>query len=107
MPMTRALRVSLSGQMTQDTLQQMREKLSLERRGRLTDAEDDLFGYRHLQHDDQNWINLDLIRSDGTHWVLAISHLNEPPPSELLDQTLIQIMEAAAELGLTVEEVTR
>lgn len=107
MPMTRALRVRLSGQMTQDTLAQMREKLSLERRGRLTDAEDDLFGYRHLQHDDQNWINLDLIRTDGTHWVLAISHLNEPPTSELLDQTLSQIMEAAADLGLTVEDVTR
>jgi hypothetical protein len=105
--MTRALRVSLSGQMTQDTLARMREKLSLESRGRLTDAEDVLFGYRHLQHDDQNWINLDLIRSDDTHWILLISHMNEPPPSELLDQTLSQMMEAAAELGLTVAEVTR
>lgn len=107
MPMTKVLRVRLSGQMTQDRLRQMREKLSLERQGRLTDAEDDLFGYRHLQHDDQNWINLDLMRSDGTHWVLAISHLHEPPPPELIDQTLGQIMEAAAELGFTVEEVTR
>lgn len=107
MPMSRALWVRLRGQLTQETLARMREKLSLERRGRLTDAEDDLFGYRHLQHDDRNWINLDLIRSDDTHWVLAISHLNEPPPPELIDQTLSQIMAAAAELGLTVEEVTR
>lgn len=107
MPMTKALRVSLSGQMNQDTLRRMREKLSLERRGRLTDAEDVFFGYRHLQHDDQNWINLDLIRSDDTHWVLAVSHLNEPPPPELLDQTLSRIIETAAELGLAVEEVTR
>lgn len=107
MPMTRTLRVRLSGQMNQDTLARMREKLSLERRGRLTDAEDVFFGYRHLQHDDQNWINLDLIRSDDTHWVLAVSHLNEPPAPELLDQTLSQITEAAAELGLTVDQVTR
>lgn len=107
MPMTDALRVHLRGPMTQDTLQRMREKLALQHRGRLTDAEDVRFGYRHLQHDDQNWINLDLLRSDGTNWVLKISHLNEPPSAELVEQTLRQILEAATGLGFTVDDITR
>jgi hypothetical protein len=107
MPMTRALTVRIHGPMPQATLIRMRELLRLERRGRLTDAEDVRFGYRYVQHDDQNWIHLDLSRQDDTTWNFYLTYLNEPPSEYVVDQTLAGIRAAAGQLGLTVQDVIR
>jgi len=93
--------------MPQATLLQMRELLHLKRMGRLTDAEDVDFGYRYLQHDDQNWIFLDLLRQDDMTWSLKLTYLKEPPSAAVVDQTLTDIRAAARQLGFTIEDVVR
>ena len=107
MPMTRALTVLLCGAMPQDTLLRMRELMHLQRRGRLTDAEDVYFGYQHLQHDEQNWISLDLIRQDDMNWKFDLTYLKAPPSDDVVTQTLAQIRAAAGQLGFTVQDVVR
>lgn len=107
MPMTRALTVRIHGAMPPTTLLRMRELLHLKRQGRLTDAEDVGFGYRYLQHDDQNWIFLDLSRQDDTTWCLYLTYLKEPPSEDVVDQTLADIRAAASQLGFNLEDVVR
>lgn len=107
MPMTSSLTVRMRGAMPPDTLLRMRELLNLKRRGRLTDAEDVDFGYRYLQHDDQNWIFLDLLRKDDVTWSFDLTYLKEPPSEDVIDQTLADIRAAASRLGFTIEGVTR
>jgi hypothetical protein len=105
MPMSIALTVRFRGEMTQATLLRLREQLGLKRQGRLTDAEDAAFGYRYLQHDELNWIDLDLWRQDDTHWSFLLTYLKEPPAREVVEQELAGIRAALAELGFTIEDV--
>jgi hypothetical protein len=107
MPMSTALTVRLTGPMPAGTLQQIREDLSLHAKGRLSDAEDENFGYRYLQKDDQNWISLDLYRVDDTNWAFDLTYLSEPPAPETIGQVLADITAAAGRNGFTVAEVIR
>jgi len=107
MPMTRALTVRFTGPMPAGTLRQIREELSLHAKGRLSDAEDDEFGYRYLQKNDQNWISLDLSRQDDTNWAFYLTYLSDPPPPEITSQILADITAAAGRHGFTVVEVIR
>lgn len=107
MPMTRSLTVRLTGPMPADTLRAVRDDLSLKPKGRLTDAEDDEFGYRYLQQDDQNWISLDLVRQDDTSWAFHLTYLNDPPPAGTVSQVLADVTASAERNGLMVAEVIR
>lgn len=105
MPMTIALTVRFRGEMTQATLLRLREQLALNRRGRLTDAEDAEFGYRHLQHDELNWIDLTLWRHDDAHWSFLLTYLKESPARDVVERELADIRAALAQVGFTVEDV--
>jgi len=105
--MSNALVVHFSGAMPPDRLAALRESLNLHPRGRLTDAEDANFGYRQLQHDDENWITLDLWRQSDTEWSLDLTYLKTPPAAETLDETLSSIRGAVTELGFTIGRVDR
>jgi hypothetical protein len=107
MPMTKALTVRLHGAMPLNTLLRMRELLHLQRRGRLTDTEDINFGYLYLQHDEQNLIILDLCRQDDLSWNFYLTHLNEPPADDVVDETLSKVRAAAGQLGFTIQDVVR
>lgn len=111
MPMTRALTVqfALAGPMTEETLVQVREDLSLNKIGRLTDDEDAEFGYRYLQKDDQNWISFDLYRNedDDTIWAFHLTYLKAPPDPEIIDQILADITTTAKRHGFTITEIKR
>jgi hypothetical protein len=107
MPMTRALTVRIHGAMPPATLLRMRELLHLKRKGRLTDVEDVRFGYRYLQHDNQNWIFLDLSRENDMTWNFYLTYLKEPPSEDVVDQTLADIRAAASQLGFIIEDVVR
>jgi hypothetical protein len=93
--------------MPEGTLRQVREDLALHPKGRLSDAEDNEFGYRYLQKDDQNWISLDLSRQDDANWTFYLTYLSDPPPPETIGQVLADITAAAGRHGFTVAEVTR
>lgn len=111
MPMTRALTVqfALTRPMTEETLIQVREELSLHRMGRLTDTMDAEFGYRYLQKDDQNWISFDLYRDedDDTIWAFYLTYLKAPPAPEIVDQLLADITTTAKRHGFTITEIKR
>lgn len=107
MPMTNALLVHFRGPMPQETLDRLRAALGLTRRGRLTDAEDERFGYRYLQHDDDNWVDVDLWREDDEHWLLQLSHLKARPADAVVDEVLAEARTALAELGFVIESVER
>jgi hypothetical protein len=93
--------------MSEGTLRQVREDLSLHPRGRLTDAEAAHFGYRYLQKDDQNWVSLDLSRQDDTSWAFYLTYLSDPPSPETISQVLADITAMAARHGFAVAEVIR
>lgn len=105
MSMTTALKVSLSGEISQAKLDKIRELLDLTKRGRLDDDEDANFGYRNLQRDETNQITLDLWRNTGTDWYLKLSYMSEPPAAGVVDQLRSDIVSAAGQLGLTVDRI--
>jgi hypothetical protein len=105
MPMTRQLEVRLHGDMSQGTLEKLRKSLKLKKRGRLTDLEDVEFGYRYLQKDNANWIQLSLQRTAETDWFVVLTYLNEPVASQTVEQCRADILAAAKKLGFTAEEV--
>lgn len=107
MPMTRALTVRLAGPMPASTLRQIRDDLSLHAKGRLSDAEDENFGYRYLQKDDENWISLDLYREDDTNWAFDLTYLHDSPSPETINRVLADITATAGRNGFTVAEVIR
>ena len=89
------------------TLRQIREELSLHAKGRLSDAEDNEFGYRYLQKNDQNWISLDLSRHDDTNWAFYLTYLSAPLSPEIIGQILADITAAVGRHGFRVVEVIR
>lgn len=105
MPMTTALKINFSGEMPQSKLEKMRELLGLTRRGRLDDDEDAEFGYRYLQRDDDNQVEVDLWRSTATEWYVKLVYLSEPPAAGVVDQLQSDILAAAGQLGFTVDRV--
>ena len=99
MPMHLALAVRLRGEMPPAKLRAVRELLGLTPDGRLDDEDDASFGHRALRQD----VLLDLYRHRNAEWRLRLTYRNEPPAPETVERCRLDILAAAARLGLTVE----
>src|SRR2546421_11173919 len=74
-------RTSAVGTVDQPVLDQLRAALDLTRSGRLTDAEDEEFGYR-TETVDGGEVMLNLWRLGDRQWGYQIRYLGQPPPAE-------------------------
>jgi len=101
MPMHLALSVKLRGEMPPAKLLAVRELLGLTPDGRLDDEDDASFGHRALRQD----VLLDLYRHRDAEWRLRLTYLSEPPAADTVERCRLDILDAAARLGLTVESV--
>jgi hypothetical protein len=105
MPMDPLFAVWLRGELPQSKLDRLRQLLSLERRGRLTDAEDAQFGYRYLREDAPHRTALHLYRDTDSLWKVGLTYEGEPPPRRTVEEIRRAILDAAAQLGLQVERI--
>lgn len=103
-PMKGALSIGLRGEMSEASLDALRQRLGLRRAGRLSDREDAEFGYRYLREGAGNRVLLGLWRRDGSDWVVQLTFENEPPPRSTVEEYRTKILEAAAALGLASTE---
>ncbi|MFE6862791.1 hypothetical protein [Nocardia sp. NPDC057668] len=86
-PLRPRLRMIMSGELDRTRLDRLREALGLARKGRLTDREDEHFGYRDVSENQDRSLSLDLWRVSDAEWSLRIS--------------------AAADVDLSDAEITR
>ncbi len=97
-----ALDLRFAGLLDQDRLTLLRDRLDLRRRGRLGDAEDEIFGTRTIGTGEDT-AKLTLVRWSGERWQITVSHRGAPPAPEVLADLQSQIRAAATEAGLRVE----
>jgi hypothetical protein len=102
--MERVLSIRLQGEMSEATLDELRQRLGLRSMGRLSDREDAEFGYRYLREDQGSTVLLGLWRRGDCDWVVHLSVENEPPPQSTVEEYRSKILEAAAALGLSGAE---
>lgn len=95
------------GAMPQETLEQLRNRLGLKRAGRLSDAEDARFGYRHLLRDQADRVDFDLWRDDETQWKLELSYAGRRPATDTIEALLADSRAVLTELGFEIIEVQR
>jgi hypothetical protein len=105
--MTPQFKAQFRGDVTDETLGRIRERLSLIRRGRLTDLEDAEFGYRYLVKNESGRIRLSLFRDPRDHqlWRLTLSYLDRPATRDVVTEVRRDVLLAAEDLGLAVEYV--
>jgi hypothetical protein len=105
--MTQQFKVQLRGDVTDDVLDRIRERLALTPRGRLADLEDAEFGYRYLVRDESGRIDLSLFRDPRDHrrWRLTLSNPGRPATRDVVTEVRRDILLAAEDLGLAVEYV--
>ena len=95
--------VDFSGEVDQATLEQVRADLGLRPKGRLTDAEDAMFGYREEQLEGTaTTLRFALWRFDPSAWRLTIHYLGAPPPRDTIDRHRMQVRAAIDRAGLHV-----
>lgn len=105
MPVRLALAVRLRGDMPPAKLRLVRELLGLTPGGRLDDDDDSSFGHRSLGQDASDPALLDLYRHRDAEWRLRLTYQGEPPAAETVERCRLDILDAAARLGLTTESV--
>ncbi|MGF1648557.1 MAG: hypothetical protein ACFCVF_16790 [Kineosporiaceae bacterium] len=107
MPMTLQFEAQLRGDVTDEVLDSIRERLALKSRGRLTDLEDAAFGYRYLMKDESGRIDLSLYREprDHSRWQVTLSYLGRPATRDVVAEVRRDVLLAAEDVGLTVEYV--
>ncbi|WP_157762209.1 hypothetical protein [Nocardia yamanashiensis] len=72
-PQMPRMRMTLGGRLDQARLERLREVLGLTRMGRLTDREDEHFGFRDVSANRDRSVSLDLWRVEDIKWSLSIS----------------------------------
>jgi hypothetical protein len=98
------VRTSAEGAVDQRVLDQLRAALGLTRMGRLTDAEDDDFGYREETVGDSQ-VMINLLRWGDREWSFHLRYLGEPaPPAEYVDRQRAAFRDAFAQAGLDLYE---
>jgi hypothetical protein len=100
-----AFSVTAFGEVTQQLLEQLREDLGFKRAGRLTDVEDEGFGYRteRVGDSDETEVRLRLSRDGVNTWTLWVAYLGETPPSDaLVDDYRAAFLRAIEHAGLVV-----
>jgi hypothetical protein len=101
-----ALDVRLAGNLSQDKLVVLREKLALSRHGRLGDREDATFGTRTIGSGDSA-AELVLSRWEDDLWQVYLSYRNSPPSPDTVNDLEAEIRAAADTVGLQVTRVRR
>jgi hypothetical protein len=102
-----AFRITAFGEVTQQLLEQLREDLGFKRAGRLTDVEDEGFGYRTERvgdgDGDETEVRLRLSRDGVNTWSFWVAYLGETPPSDaLIDDYRAAFLRAIEHAGLVV-----
>lgn len=97
------LSIDLRGRLDQAGLTVLREVLALERRGRLTDQEDEKFGVRYLRSDLAG-ASLTLWRSAEDRWRVSLRYsAADHVTREEIDEIMARVTEVAPRVGLVVE----
>lgn len=95
--------IDLRGHLDQAGLTAVREALALERRGRLTDREDEKFGVRYLRGD-LTAASLTLWRSADDRWRVSLRYsAADRVTREEIDEIVARVTEVAARVGLVVQ----
>jgi len=107
MPSEIALRLTAFGEVSQEQLDQLRDELGLRRAGRLTDSQDEQFGYRTERLGDTE-VELTLSRSGANAWSLWVSYEGgTPPPDAWIDQYRSMFLRAIRNAGLRMDREWR
>jgi hypothetical protein len=105
MAMERLLFVGLRGELPQARLDALRDRLGLHRQGRLTDHEDELFGYRYLRDAPGERTVVRLSRQAADRWAIHLASEGTRPAQEVIDGWRSAVEEAATHLDLVVDQV--
>ncbi len=105
MAMERLLLVGLRGDLPQARLDLLRERLGLHAQGRLTDQEDELFGYRYLRESPGARVVVRLSREGAGQWAVHLASEGTRPDQEFLDGWRAAVEDVAAQLELVVDRV--
>lgn len=79
-----------------------RERVGLERYGRLSDDWDQKFGQLELRPREQGWVNLTLWRYEGDEWSIDLTYEKDPLPADEAEQLRRRVLDAAAAAGMTI-----
>lgn len=105
LPVRFAYAAILFGTLMQDSLDRLRERLDMRRRGRLDDDWDSQFGTAVLRPGEGAQMTLELLRKDeyDNDWSLLLSYQGAPPTLEQVSRIRKDIMLAASDVGLTID----
>lgn len=107
MPSEIALRLTAFGEVDQVRLDGLRAELGLRRAGRLTDSEDEEFGYRTERAGDTT-VEVTLSRAGVHTWSLWVSYEGAtPPPDALIDAYRSAFLQAMRNAGLRMDREWR
>lgn len=95
-------RAYLDGRFTASTLDGFRDKLGIDKRGRIDDDSKQVFGDRCLRDEKNRLVRLMLGRTFDGDWFLSLSYQDTPPDQATVDQLARDIHAAATQAGLTV-----
>jgi hypothetical protein len=97
----------LRGEVGQEALDLLRQRLELRKQGRLSDDWDQDFGYRTLRDEPGTPVQLQLSRQHDDLWQLELNYQGDPPSPETVERVRTEILSVAGETGLTVEQEWR
>lgn len=95
-------RAYLTGPFTAETLDDFRDALGIEKRGRIDDDTEQFYGERTLRDGENQLVRLMLGRSFDGDWYLSLSYQGDPLDRAIVDQLGRNIHAAAAGAGVTV-----
>jgi hypothetical protein len=83
-------------------LAEFRDRIGLQRRGRLTDDWDEEFGRLRLRDREQGLIELKLWRYEDDDWKVNLTYEKDPLPTDEAEQWRQKVLDAAAAVGMTI-----
>lgn len=93
--------VRMKGDLAEHLLE-FRERVGLERRGRLSDDWDQEFGRARLRSREQGLVDLTLWRYEDDDWNIRLTYEKDPLPAVEAEQLRRKVLDAAAAAGMTV-----
>lgn len=94
-------RAYVDGRFTAETLDEFRDALAIERRGRIDDDTEQFFGERTVRDEENRLVRLMLARTFDGDWYLSLSYQGDPPDQAVVDQLAQDVRAAAERVGLT------
>ena len=94
-------RIRMKGDLA-GNLSEFRDRVGLQRRGRLSDDWDQEFGRRELRSRDEGWVNLRLWRHEDDEWLVNLTYEKDPLPADEAEQLHQKVLDAAVAVGMTI-----